>query len=411
MEGGGVGDEPGSARSGGALTRVVFARLERLDAQAVTRLLREESVGGALLLAAAAAAVVWVNAGGDVSYVHLQHRHLGPLSLAHWANDGLLTIFFFVAGLELKRELVVGSLRKPADALVPVVAAAMGMAVPAGIYLVVNIGGHPGGWAIPMATDIAFALAVLSVVGRSLPTSLRAFLLTLAIVDDLGAIVVIAVVFTSGLSLALVALAVAGLAAYAVLQHRRVTTPWVYVPLAALIWWATYRSGVHATVAGVGMGLLTRTVPDPGESHPPADRLQHLVHPVSAGFAVPVFAFLAAGVRVPSTTHVFTDPIVIGIVVGLFAGKSLGVLGGAYVTTRVTHARLSGDLYWRDVAAVATLSGVGFTVSLLIAELTYSGQALADAKTAVLAASVLSAVVAALLLQRRNRHHRSANGR
>src|SRR5262245_48314426 len=201
-------------------------------------LFRQETVGGVVMLLAALVAVVWANTPVADRYVAVQHAMIGPLDLEQWAADGALTLFFFVAGLELKRELVVGSLRRPADAAVPVTAAACGVAVPALIYLAVNAnGGRVEGWAVPAATDIAFALAVLAVVGSNLPTALRAFLLTLAVVDDLIVIVIIAVFFTETLAVGWLAVAVAGAAAWALLQSRRVTTPLVYVPLAVLTWW------------------------------------------------------------------------------------------------------------------------------------------------------------------------------
>ena len=371
-------------------------------------LLRREAVGGTIALVAATVAVVWANSPWAASYDALRHWQLGPLDLEHWAADGALAIFFFVAGLELKREFVVGSLRRPADAVVPVVAAACGVGTPALIYLVVNgaaADGQPGGWAIPAATDIAFALAVLAVVGSNLPTPLRAFLLTLAVVDDLIVIVIIAVFYTSTLNMAALALALVAFAAWAALQRLRVSSPLVYVPLAVAAWWCLHESGIHATIAGVVLGLLTRVRPDPSESRSPAERLEHLMSPLSSGVAVPFFAFLSAGVAVAGGGALVHDPVVIGVVLGLLVGKPVGVFGGTWLVTRFTRAELNETLSYRDLVGVAVLAGIGFTVSLLVSDLSFSGADLDAAKTAVLAGSLLSALLGALLLGHRDRFH------
>ncbi len=369
-------------------------------------ILRKETLGGGLALAAAIVAVVWANSRWSDSYADLQHLFIGPLDVEHWAADGALTLFFFVAGLELKREIVVGSLHRPADAAVPVVAAICGVATPALIYLVFNLAsprGMPAGWAIPAATDIAFALAVLAIVGSSLPTSLRAFLLTLAVVDDLIVIVIIAVFFTDSVHLWGLLVAALCFVAWAVAQRRRVTTPLVYLPLAIAAWWFTHESGVHATIAGVVLGLLTRARIDPGETQSPAEHLEHLLKPVASTLAVPFFALLSAGVVIGGGDALVSNPVFLGVALGLVVGKPLGVLGGSFVVTRLTHARLNDDLAWRDVAGVAVLSGIGFTVSLLVSDLTFEGEALAAAKTAVLAASVISALLGGVLLHHRGR--------
>lgn len=373
-------------------------------------LLRKEAIGGAIVLVAAALAVVWANSPLADSYDELRHWVPFPaigLDLHHWAADGALTLFFFIAGLELKREFLVGSLRSPADALVPIVAAVGGVAVPALIFTVANLGsGKLAGWAIPAATDIAFALAVLAVVGSSLPTQLRAFLLTLAVVDDLIVIMIIAVFYTSELSLTPLLVSATALGVYALLQRRRVRSSLVYVPLALVAWWFMYQSGVHATIAGVALGLLTRVVPDQDESRSPAERLEHRLVPLSAGVAVPFFALMSAGVAVEASSELLTDPIVVGIVLGLVVGKPFGVMAGAWVTTRLTRARLNEALAWREVLGVAMLAGVGFTVALLVTELSYSGEDAESAKTAVLLGSLLASLAAAGVLGLRNRAHK-----
>ena len=385
---------------------------ERGESTFVGDLLRQATAGGAIVLAAALVAVVWANSPFADAYTALRHLTVGPLDLEQWAADGALALFFFLAGLELKREMLVGSLRRPADAAVPIVAALAGVATPALVYAVVNLAddGRLRGWAIPAATDIAFALAVLAVAGAWLPTSLRAFLLTLAVVDDLVVIIVIAVFYTSTLHLAPLLLAAVLLATYAWMQHLRVTSFLVYVPLAVATWWCVHESGVHATVAGVALGLLTRVLPDGDEARSPAERLEHRLTPLSAGVAVPFFALLAAGVVLHVDGSFVTDPVVVGVVLGLVVGKPLGVLGGAWAVTRVTRAELDSDLSWRDVAGVAVLAGVGFTVALLVSDLSFGPAEAEAAKTAVLAGSVVAGLLAAVVLGRRSRTHRAQKG-
>jgi NhaA family Na+:H+ antiporter len=372
--------------------------------------LRAETTGGLLLLAASVVALTWANSPWQDAYHHLREVEVGPLTLEAWTSDGALALFFYLAGVELKRELVVGTLSKLSEAVVPVAAALSGMVLPAIIYLVVNLStgaGKPSGWAVPTATDIAFALAVLAIVGSSLPSALRAFLLTLAVVDDFGAILVIAVFFSHGFHLLSLLAAVALIAVWYLLQRRRVRTPFLYVPIALGAWWFMHESGIHATIAGVALGFVTRVVPDSDEEHAPAERIEHRLRPWSAGVAVPLFALFAAGVTLSGSAvrEMVTDPVAIGVVAGLLVGKTIGVFGGSWLTARFTRAELNSDLAWRDVAAVSVLAGIGFTVALLIAQLAF-GDDLAQverAKAAVLFASVLAALIAGLLLARRNR--------
>jgi NhaA family Na+:H+ antiporter len=376
----------------------------------VGRLLRQETVGGAVVLVAALVAVVWANSPWAGAYDALRELTIGPLDLEHWAADGALTLFFFLAGLELKREFLVGSLSRPSEAMVPIVAALCGVATPALVYVAVNFmsgSGHDNlqGWAIPAATDIAFALAVLAVVGSSLPSQLRVFLLTLAVVDDLVVIVIIACFYTSQLHLLPLLLAAVLLGVFAFLQHVRGESWLWYVPLAVAIWWCTHESGIHATIAGVAMGLLTRVRLDPGEEASPAEQLEHILTPYSAGLAVPFFALMSAGVAIEGGADLVTDPIVLGVVAGLVLGKPIGVLGGAWLVTRVTRAELNPELAWRDIVGVAVLAGVGFTVALLVAGLSFTGTDADAAKTAVLSGSVVAAVLASAFLRRRSRLH------
>ena len=393
----------------------IFPTLASSEETFIGRLLRQETVGGAVVLAAAVVAVIWANSPLADVYESVRRYQLGPLDIQHWAADGALTLFFYLAGVELKREFIVGSLSKPADALVPVVAAVVGVLVPSAIYVVLNVGIVPGlpegslaGWAIPSATDIAFALAVLAVVGSALPTQLRAFLLTLAVVDDLIVIVIIAAFYTSSLRLTSLAVALALLGVFALLQWWRGESWLWYVPLATAIWWFTYESGIHATIAGVAMGMLTRVRLDEGETASPAERLEHTLTPLSVGVAVPFFALMSAGVTIGADGGLagfFGDPVVLGVLLGLMVGKPVGVLLGSMLVVRFTRAELNAELSWRDLVGVAVLAGVGFTVALLVAELSFTGEEGEAAKTAVLLGSVLSACIAAALLHRRSRVH------
>jgi len=380
------------------------------------QVLRNETVGGVLLLVAAVVAMVWANSPWGDSYQAISNTEIGVghlrLTVSQWTSDALLAVFFFVAGLELKHEFVLGSLSKVSRAAVPVAAALGGMVVPALIYVWVNATSAQGqlnGWAIPMATDIAFALAVLAVVGRRLPVALRAFLLTLAVVDDLGAISVIAIFYTASLAPLWLVGAVVLLVVYAVLQRQRVRSPFLYVPVALLTWFCFHESGVHATIAGVALGLLTRVRPDAGEHEAPAERMQHLIEPLSALICVPLFALFAAGVdlRGLSIANEYMSPVAIGVILGLVVGKPVGVTLAAWATARFTRARLSPTIMWADVATVGLLAGIGFTVSLLISELAFvsSASLLGSAKLAVLTGSIISALIASIAIVTRNRHY------
>jgi NhaA family Na+:H+ antiporter len=386
------------------------------EASRIADILRRETIGGALLIAAAVAALVAANVCD--TYADVRDTVVGPsalhldLTIGAWAADGLLAIFFFVAGLELKREFVAGDLRDPRKAAIPVVAAVGGMAVPALTFTLINLGGSVRGWAIPTATDIAFALAVLAVISTHLPTALRTFLLTLAIVDDLLAITIIAVFYTSDLQIVWLLAAAVPLAAFTVLVQRRVRTWWLLLPLALVVWGLVHASGVHATVAGVLMGFAVPVLRRDGHDSPGlAEHFEHVFRPLSAAVAVPVFAFFSAGVAIGGIdgfTAAMRDPITIGIVLGLFVGKTVGVLGATWLAARFTRADLDDSLAWIDVIGLAMLAGVGFTVSLLIGELAYGPGSPADehVKIGVLSGSLVSAAAAAVVLRSRNRHYR-----
>ena len=307
-----------------------------------------------------------------------------------------------------------GDLRDVRRASLPVAAAVGGMIVPAMLFVVVNLGGEPGvlrGWAIPTATDIAFALAVLAVVGRHLPSALRTFLLTLAVVDDLLAIVVIAVFYTASLDVVALALALVPLGLFTLLVQRRVRAWWLLLPLAVATWVLVYESGVHATVAGVLLGFAVPVRRRSGGSGPGlAEHLEHRFRPLSAGIAVPVFAFFSAGVSVAGAGGVaaFGQRITLGIVIGLVVGKVVGILGATWLVQRFTRAEFADDLSWWDVLGLALLGGIGFTVSLLVGELAYGAGTPRDdlVKVGVLTGSLLAALLATVVLRARTRIYR-----
>jgi NhaA family Na+:H+ antiporter len=386
------------------------------ETRRVAEILRKETIGGALLLAGAVIALVWANSPWSAGYTDLLGTRVGPhafhlhLTLAQWAADGLLAIFFFVAGLELKREFVAGDLRDPRRGAVPVAAAIGGVLTPALIYTFINIdGGQLAGWAIPTATDIAFALAVLAVIGAHLPSALRTFLLTLAVVDDLLAIVIIAVFYTTHLEVWALLAALAPLCLFTVLVQRRIRSWWLLLPTALATWTLVHASGVHATVAGVLLGfavpvLRSRAAGGPEAGPGLAEHFEHRFRPLSAGVAVPVFAFFSAGVTVGGVSGLGTalsDRVALGIGAGLVAGKAIGILGATWLVSRFTRATLDEELAWVDVAGLALLGGVGFTVSLLIGELAFGEGSASDAhvKVAVLAGSLLAAVLATIVLR------------
>jgi len=382
--------------------------------QRLRAFLQSETTGGALLIVAALVGLLLANGPLSSAFHALATTHIGSdalhlnLTIQEWTADALLAIFFFVIGCELKHELVVGTLSKPRQAVLPVAAALGGMAVPALLYVAISRGGAAdavNGWGIPMATDIAFALAVLAVLGRGLPSGVRTFLLTLAIVDDLGAILVIALFYSAGLSLEWIAVSALLLALFALAQRQRITSPLIYVPLALAVWYAVHAAGVHATIAGVALGLLMRVKKDPGESDAPVDRATARFHPISAAIAVPLFALFAAAVDLRSIdlSSVISSPILLGVFVGLVVGKPVGIILAARLAT-VLGAKLSPGVQWMDIALIGALAGIGFTVSLLISELAFTSDvALSAAKIGVLLASLAAVAVSATLLALRRR--------
>ena len=371
--------------------------------QRVTEFLRTEAAAGFVLIAATVAALVWANVA-PTAYHDLWSTTLslpGPehaLTLEAWVNEGLMAIFFFVVGLEVKREMVDGDLADPRAAMVPIAAALGGMIVPAALFALITLGSGLGhGWGIPMATDIAFAVGVLQLVARRAPASLGITLLTLAIVDDIGAILVIAIFYSTGISFAWL-LGALGLLVLIRLAGRVLVHPLWFVVPAVLLWVEMVRSGVHATLVGVLLGLATPLVARNGR--PVLARLEHTLHPWSSFLVLPLFALANAGVVIsPSTLRdAATNPAAIGIVVGLVLGKLTGINLGIRIAERL-GARRPADLTGRALVALGLLGGIGLTVSLFIAGLSFGGSNLDAAKLAVLVASTLAAVLAAGVLR------------
>lgn len=416
--------------------------LARSVARPVNRFLHIEASGGMLLAGAALVALVWANSPWSAAYRDLWTSeltvdlagHAITEDLRHWINDGLMTLFFFVIGLEIKQELTNGQLTSPREAAVPAAGALGGMVVPALLYVAFNLGGDgAGGWGIPMATDVAFALGVLALLGSRVPAQLKVLLLGLAIVDDVGAIIVIAVFYSDGLDARWLSAAAAGLVLVTILRRVRVRYLPVYVVLGSAIWLATFESGVHATIAGVALGLLAPArafLPEVDadriagklsadqhvtaaevrdisfrlrESIPVTERLQAFLHPWTSYLIVPVFALANAGVAVSanSLNDAASSPITLGVVVGLVVGKLVGVAGAIALATKLGIGRLPDGITPRHIIGVAGIAGIGFTVSIFVAGLAFNDPAATDqAKIGVLVASAIAAAVGSVILMR-----------
>jgi Na+:H+ antiporter, NhaA family len=381
-------------------------RPRRRRPSAVAEFLSTETLGGVILLVAVAAAIVWANLAPGSYRTFWSHEltlGLGDLAvtetLAHWVTEGLMTIFFFVVGLEIKRELVRGELRDPRRAALPAIAAIGGMVVPAAIFVVLNLGQTTAdGWGIPIATDIAFAVAVLALFGSRIPRPLKVFLLTLAIVDDIGAIIVIALFYSHGVSgawLLAAALMVAGIVA---MRFIGLTHPAWYVVPAVALWYCCLESGIHPTIAGVILGLLAPT----GEvgGRPLLEQLEHRLHPWSSILIVPLFALASAGVilDVESLRHAAGSSVTWGVIVGLVIGKPLGIAVASFLAVRLRLGQLPSHVRGSHLLGAGCLAGIGFTVSLFVAELAFGGGALRDAKLGILAASLASAAIGVVVL-------------
>lgn len=417
---------------------------------AQTRALRDflntEVIGGTVLLAAALVAVIWANSPWRAGYRQLWGTQLSvavgrwdlTMSLREWVNQGLMSVFFLVIGFEVKREFTQGELRGARRALLPVAAAVGGMVVPAAIYSLANVGtARLDGWAIPMATDIAFALGVLALVAPGLPANLRVFLLALAIVDDIGAIVVIAIFYSGPLVLEWLAVAFAALVGVYVVGRLGLSFTPVFAILGLAVWLAFHEAGIHATVAGVAMGLLAPIAPTLGPDTVGTQRdelldvstaraarttsqlarhavsrlewMEHALHPWASLLIVPVFALANAGLTLTSSSFgdALTSGVTLGVVAGLVAGKLVGISGASWIACRTGLAQLPDGARWRDLAGVAALGGIGFTVSLFITDLAFGSSPLAaDAKIGIFGASLLATALAALLLRDARRRAR-----
>lgn len=375
--------------------------------------LRNESFAGLVLVVGALIALFWANSPVRGSYFTIAEAAVGPealhlqLTIAEWAADGLLTVFFFVVGLELKQEFSTGSLHDPKKAVVPIIGAVCGVLGPIGVYFLIQVitgSGEYGGWAIPVATDIAFALAVLSIFGKGLPTAARTFLMTLAVADDLGGIVVIAIFFSNGINFLWLGLAAVAIALFAVLTQKRIIHWWLLWPLAIFAWYCMHSSGIHATIAGVALGMMVPAKLAAGEDQSLTEWFTKKFEFASSGFVVPIFAFFAAGVNITDAGglgELLSDPVAVGIYLGLPVGKLVGITGGVWIMIHLFKLRLGEDITVADIVPVSIVAGVGFTVSLLIAQLSYppADPHEAHAKVAVILGSFLAIIGGAIALR------------
>lgn len=391
------------------------SRAQRLVVRPLQEFARLEASAGLVLLAATVVALVWANVAAhayDDLWSAQVTLHLGPLSevedLRGVVDEGLMTLFFLVVGLEVKRELAVGELSTRQAALLPAFAAVGGMVLPVLIFLAVTAGAEGAhGWGIPMATDVAFALAALVAVGSRAPAALVAFLLGVAVIDDIGAILVVAVYYTDSIHLAWLVAALVGVALIVALQRMRVASLWPYLALGLVVWLATFESGVHATIAGVALGLLTpvRPFPPSADHGPdavaPLERVEGRLHGWSSYVVLPVFALANAGIALDAdaldaATH---TPVALAAGLGLVVGKTIGLTLGAALAVGLGVSALPDGVRWRHVVGVGALAGIGFTVSLFITGLAYSDPALVGAsKIGVLGGSVVAALVGFALL-------------
>jgi NhaA family Na+:H+ antiporter len=416
--------------------------IARSIAQPITRFLAIEAAGGILLFGAAVVALVWANSPWAAAYRDLWHtpvtigigEHSITEDLRHWINDGLMTLFFFVIGLEIKQEMTSGQLRSPRAAVLPAAGAVGGMALPALLFVRLNAGtAGADGWGIPMATDVAFALGVLALLGSRVPGQLKVLLLALAIVDDVGAIVVIAAFYTDALDFWWLVVALFGVVVIVGLRRVRVRYLPVYLCVGVVVWLAMFESGVHATIAGVVLGLFAPARPllPPvdaeriadqlsadqrasaaevrevsfrlREAVPVTERIQDLLHPWTSYVIVPLFALANAGIAISreSVAAATTSRITLGVVIGLVVGKTIGVAGAIWIVVRSGLGTLPDGLTHRHVLGMAMTAGIGFTVAIFITGLAFSAPSLVDqAKLGVLVASTLAAALGAFVLSR-----------
>jgi Na+:H+ antiporter, NhaA family len=390
----------------------------------IQKFLDTESSGGVALLIASAAALAWANLSPS-SYFRIwevaTNVSIGPWELPHdlrsWVNDGLMALFFFVVGLEIKRELAGGELADKRKAALPVVAAVGGMALPALIYLSINAGGGAAakGWGVPMATDIAFSVGVLALLGTRVPPALKVFLVSLAIADDIGAIAIIAFIYSRGVELVPLGVAACLVAGIVVVRRLGGERIYVFAVLGLGVWLAVLESGIHPTIAGVALGLLAPTAMAGASSNPwVAERLESVLHPWTSFVIIPIFALANAGLRIDATTlsQAINSRTALGIVLGLVAGKTLGVIGFTWLATRHPAITLPTGVSWLQLSGVAAIAGIGFTVALFISTLAFDQQALQDqAKVGIMAGSLFSAVIGVSILWFAGRRKCYASGR
>jgi NhaA family Na+:H+ antiporter len=369
--------------------------------------LDSEAAGGIILMVAAALALIVANSPLAETYFSILHAYLGPLSVSHWVNDGLMAVFFLLVGLEIKREMLDGQLSTWPRRVLPGIAAAGGMVVPALVYVAINRNNSAAlsGWAIPTATDIAFALGVLSLLGSRVPASLKVFLTALAIIDDLGAVIIIAIFYTSGLSLIYLGAAFAVIAVLVVLNRMRVMTLVPYLVLGAILWVLVLKSGVHATLAGVALALTIPLERSAGIGHDldhsPLHRLEHGLHKIVPFFVIPIFGFANAGVSLAGLSFgALIEPLTLGVAAGLVVGKLVGVFGSSALAIRLGLADLPAHAGWSHMIGISLLCGIGFTMSLFIGLLAFASDvALQDAvKVGILAGSFIAAIIGAAVL-------------
>jgi len=370
------------------------------------RFFSTSAASGLVLLACTVVALAWANSPWSGSYHHFWEARFTvgalsrglTLSVHGWVNDGLMTVFFFLVGLEIKREILVGELSSRRSATLPVAAAFGGMIVPAAFYAAINVGGAgASGWGMPMATDIAFALGVLALLGDRIPSGLRVFLAALAIADDLGAVLVIALFYTSALDWGAIASAAVALLALVVLNRAGARRPLTYALLGVILWRFVLASGIHATIAGV---LLALTIPASGENSP-LQRMERSLHAVVSFVIMPIFAIANAGVPLGDFGNVLHTPVALGVILGLLLGKPIGITLASHLAVRSGAGELPEGVTWRHIHGVAWLGGIGFTMSLFIGGLAFTNVAVLDtAKLAVLCASTMAGVVGYSLLRR-----------
>ncbi|UVC08247.1 Na+/H+ antiporter NhaA [Rhizobium sp. TH2] len=378
--------------------------------------LDNEASSGLILMAVAALALVTANSPLAATYFHALHVYIGPLSVLHWVNDALMALFFLLVGLEIKREMLDGQLSSWPRRILPGGAALGGMVAPALVYAWFN-GGNPAtahGWAIPAATDIAFALGVLSLLGPRVPVTLKVFLTALAIIDDLGAVVIIAFFYTGGLNLLALGGAAVVVVLLIVLNRMRVNHLVPYLGLGLVLWILVFMSGVHATIAGVLLALtfpikITPGTPEASEADSPLHRLEHLLHKPVSFLVVPIFGFANAGLSFSGVgLAAMLEPVTLGVGLGLFVGKIVGVLGSVWLMVRAGIADLPGSASWRQMTGVALLCGIGFTMSLFVALLAFHDPAAQDeAKLGIILGSTVAALAGCFVLMGSERRPRA----